>query len=628
MTSSNRPFIFKHAIPIIAAITAIALILRIIVCICFAQLPAVVNPSVQTDMATYIRLSNEILHGQWPDHFDYQPFYYTVFLPICRMLGGDSPWPSMLLQAILGSVAVWLTGISASKLFGKVSGIAAALLLALSKIHVFYTPFALFEVLQSFWLALILWLALYSWSKNKIWQWCLLSLTVSAAALTRGNAMLLVPGMLCLVIWRNWSRKSKAALLAVCLLAIYLAPQLPFSITNYKYTGRWCGPSTAGDKVLALGNTPEAPAGGLEYPLTYHEWVADSDKKPGEGRVSVPQHILKWMCKEPFAFFELKFRSLLLFWDHREIANNVSLQLEGKECFLTSYPTLLSFTIIGPMALLGLFVITRRFGRKNKKFGIGFAGICILTYMILSSWFGTSLFYNLARFRLSALPLLCVSGGAGIRFFRNIIVVIKKTEDRAQRRRLLQANALPLVLVLFLVYSAYSTYQSYIEPMAMRTAHPNGIVADFDDTLLVYDHGPLVFGGMNFISIPEKGLNVAKAIIIPENAPAGQATVRYPVYLSNGARLSGYMLHGGKQYAFSPSQVQTDRFNKWIEIKLDNITVEDKRMAVFIWHFDKDDNMGIGIDRLRDFGRTSYVLSDKTELSMKAEAAMEIQWYK
>ena len=290
----------KHTKAAILVMAVLALAVRLAVCTCLADHPSVVRPSSQTDMATYIRLASEISRGQWPDHFDYQPFYYTVFLPFCRMLSGDSPWGAMALQALLGALAVWLTGLCAARLFGKNAGVLAAFLLAFSRVHAFYTPFMLLEVVQSFWLALILWLACIAWRGNRVWHWAVLALLVSLATLTRGNAVLLMPGLVALAAWRNWKAHGRAIALAALVIVLFELPQLPYSIRNYRHTGRWCGASTAGDKVLALGNTPEAPPGGLEYPLTYHKWVAQSDLRPEEGRVSVKTNIIRWFLHDPW----------------------------------------------------------------------------------------------------------------------------------------------------------------------------------------------------------------------------------------------------------------------------------------------------------------------------------------
>ena len=121
-------------------------------------------------MATYLRLASDIRHGQFPDHYDYQPFYYTVVLPLVVPDSGSKFW-LLALQTIIGAGTVYLCGLCAAIVFGRVYGWVAAALLALARFHVFYTPFALYEVLQSFWIALLCYLTLRAWQHNRLRQW-------------------------------------------------------------------------------------------------------------------------------------------------------------------------------------------------------------------------------------------------------------------------------------------------------------------------------------------------------------------------------------------------------------------------------------------------------------------------
>jgi len=286
----------------------------------------------------------------------------------------------------------------------------------------------------------------------------------------------------------------------------------------------------------------------------------------------------------------------------------------------------LSFSIIGPLALIGLLFISRRLCRK----GLGFRApeLYILSYMILTSWVGTAMFYNLSRFRLSALPLICVASGAGIKIFINIMQIFKTVADRVLRRQMLQACSLPILLSVFIVYSGYSSYQTLIEPAAMRVYRPNGLVVDFPDTMLIYDHGPLSFGGLNFVPIAEEPLHIVKTLKLPPDAPHGKAKVRIPVFVDNNTNVSGSMVHADRTYYFGNSNIVTDRFLKWIELEVPEVMNDDESNAHFDWCFNPSKDFGVGVDRLRNYRRTQYVRANGDKLSFAPEGAMEIQWYK
>ena len=144
----------------------------------------VATPPEVTDMWTYLHLSREILSGDVPREFYYQPFYYSVFLPIVRIFSKDSVIPVIIAQSLCGAAAVFLAGLIAARIAGKKAGYIAASLLALSQICILYTPYALLETMQSFWLILLLYLVFFAWSNNKLWQWLCVGVVLSFAILS------------------------------------------------------------------------------------------------------------------------------------------------------------------------------------------------------------------------------------------------------------------------------------------------------------------------------------------------------------------------------------------------------------------------------------------------------------
>ena len=604
----------KRHLLFIIPILLLALALRGILAYEMRGTPSVVNPSQMTDMATYLRLSEKISRGEFPDHYDYQPFYYTIFLPFARLFSRSGTSAAIFFQILLGTAAVGLAYLAGKMLFGERGGLLGAFILAVDRIHVFYTPFMLLEVLQSFWLALILYVVCVAHKKNRAWLWLLSSFLIAVATLTRGNAVLLYPGLLALMIWQNRRQVKKLAALILVSLLLFELPQLPFAIVNYRYTGRWCGASTAGDKVLALGNTPEAPPGGLEYPLTYTKWVAQSDLRPEEGRVSVASNILKWAWKQPLAFAELKFRSLLLFWDKQEIPNNVSLQREGMESFLTRYPILLPFSIVGTLSIMGVFALLANLKKHDERRGYH----AILLYMTAVSWLGTALFYNLARFRLSALPLLCVLAGGAI---AQIIDLQKESRNLPplQKKNMIYKKVLVILVAFFLVNNAYSLYEDFLEPKIVRVARPDGVQCVFDDTTLIYDHGPLSFGGIECAIPNDNGITIEKRLSfngIPKMS-AGKAKARMLVFVLNNlnVEINVSLTHNGRTY--TDFELKKERFCNWLEVELDNFDTDKP----FVWTFKKGQSIGIGMDYSRNYGRT--IVDGNL---YPAEAAMEIEW--
>jgi uncharacterized membrane protein len=176
---------------ILAAITCVGLVLRLMLTFDLQLSPDVCDPEVGTDMQKYLGFAEGILRGELPSHFYYQPLYYTLFLPLVLFLSQGLAVGVGVVQAVLGAATIWLAGVVAARLFGRQVGLLAAALLAFAHYHVLYTPFMLMAVLQGFWIMLLLHLSLGAYERNRWWDWGGVALVLTASILTRGNALLL-----------------------------------------------------------------------------------------------------------------------------------------------------------------------------------------------------------------------------------------------------------------------------------------------------------------------------------------------------------------------------------------------------------------------------------------------------
>ena len=472
------------------------------------------SPSKVTDMATYIDLADKIASGTYSGPFYYQPFYYAVFLPLVRICGGGV-WAVVLLQILLGGATIWLAGLIGEKLVGRAGGVRAAWFTALSPALMLYAPFHLNETLQAFNLTLLFYLVLLAFARRRWDWWALCGGVAAVAALTRGNAILLVIPVAVLGAHhfvcdktRRWKIAGYAAVFAAALLLV----ELPFIRHNTRVTGRLTGPSTASGAVLALGNTPEAPPGGrepglpagpMEYPECWHRMM----KLQQEG-VSVPRQMWEWFAAEPGAFLELQFRKLLLFWDGREIPNNVSLYGEG-----SMNPVLRALSAGGINLLVAFAVAGALLMLTRLKRGAG--GIWLLYGFVVVYWFSIALFYDLSRFRAPILPLCAVFAG-GIGYF-------------LPKRDVLRFDLFAVAALLagvFVSGFAYEFYRGNCEAAVMRLVRPNGTtILDRDDKPWIFDHGPFTFGGWDGIAA-KPGMMVEKRFAV--TAPAG--TLRLKVF--------------------------------------------------------------------------------------------------
>ena len=601
----------------LAGIALLALALRLTVCAQLATLPAVQDPATTTDMATYKRLAQEILGGRIPEYFYYQPLYYAVFLPVVYGLFGTNPWSVMAVQAVLGAATVWLAGLIAARLFGRWAGLVAAVLLALARYHIFQTPFLLLEVLQGFWLTLLCYLTLRAWESDRGWRWALTALVLSAAVLTRGNALLLAPAVLLLFAWRRRRSPVRVAAGVALILAVVYLPQLPFALHNWHHYGRWTGPSSAEDAVLALGNTPEAPPGGLLYTASFQEWMRRADLPPDQ-RVPVTHHILNWFRQEPLAFVELKAEMLLLFWHRQEIANNVSLAVQGEKSRLLRAPVLLDFLVIGGLGLTGLLLAWRR--RSPRRL--------FLTGIVVLFWLATVVFYVLARFRLPIVPILCIFGGAAAQHGRFLWHLSRRRVPKLRPRVL--AALLALTFGFVLVFHGFTFYQDCFGKAILRQVRPYGVFVETRDLFRAYDHGPAVCGGWGLLPIPPDGLLVVKDWRLPPRAPfavlAGcPLRVRLPLYGRPGDAAELVV-----QSRAGPSQSVQIEFGgtspQWVEVPLAPVALTADTLQIGVAIRPVKGKLALAVDNNRDYGRTSLVNAAGQTAAVPAEAVVEMDW--
>jgi len=541
--------------------------------------PTVTAPSSITDMKTYLDLADGILRGVFPKNFYYQPFYYAVFLPLCRIFGGV--WLLALAQSLLGGVSVWLAGLCAQFCGGKKAGIFAALLAACCAISIYFTPYALLEVLQAFWIVLLMFLALrlnrrFSWG-----LWTAAGLVLGCSILTRGNCWCFLPVLLYAVFrqtpWKTFLKR------AAVLLFLVLLPQLPFAAYNTWQNGRVSGPSTAGGAVLAFGNTPEGAPAGLEipYPKTYELWLSK------EKEISIPRRMWEWFKAEPGAFLEQQFEKCMLFWDAVDYPNNIT-ELNAQKSSIMRTVRFLPSAVLLITGLAGLFSWFCRRSRTMRR-----RPYLLLTAAILLYALSISAFYILARFRVPVMPPLAASGGvfiAGL-FRRNPFGI---------RIRLIGLGA----LAVFIVCGFMPLYSMVYEPMVISIVRPLGVQTEFETSpydwpnqpggpyLLITDHASVLKGGWGGTG---NNFTVVKTLV-PKRPPRGsRALLVLPVFGPEGS--AALTVNGERQII----KIQKNLICAEVPIHYENgkiqlnITLSE---AVGEWT--------CAMDARRDYGRTLF----------------------
>ncbi|MBE6372306.1 MAG: hypothetical protein E7055_09575 [Lentisphaerae bacterium] len=541
--------------------------------------PAVTAPSPITDMKTYLDLADGILRGDFPKNFYYQPFYYAVFLPLCRIFGGV--WLLALAQSLLGGISVYLAGLCARFCGGRKAGIFGALLAGCCAISIYFTPYALLEVLQAFWIVLLMFLALRLNHKFSMGLWTAAGLVLGCSILTRGNCWCFLPVLLYAVFrqapWKTFLTR------AAVLLVLVLLPQLPFAAYNTWQNGRLSGPSTAGGAVLAFGNTPEGAPAGLEipYPKTYELWLSR------EKEISIPRRMWEWFKAEPGAFLEQQFEKVMLFWDAVDYPNNIT-ELNAQKSPVMQTVRFLPSSVLLFLGLAGLLSWFCRRGRTMRR-----RPYLLLTAAILLYALSISAFYILARFRVPVMPLLAASGGV-------FIAGLLRRNPFSIRIRLIGLGA----LAVFIVFGFMPLYSMVYEPLVISAVRPLGVQTEFETSpydwpdqpdgpyLLITDHSSALKGGWGGIG---SNFTVIKTFLPKRPPRGGRALLVLPVFGPEG---SAVLTVNGER--------QSVRVRKNLICAEVPVRYENGKIQLDITLSEAVGDWTCAMDSRRDYGRTLF----------------------
>ena len=567
----------------------------------------VTKPSHLTDMYTYQELSREVLEGTYDiaGGFYYQPFYYTVFLPLVYKIGGFTHWSVIVAQSLLGLGTIWVSGIAFARIFGKTTGLITAFLTATNRYLIFYTPFTLIATLQTFWISLLFWGCVVILKYKKYWMCLGLGIVHGVAVATRGNVILLALVVVALLIHSFRSSTKSICYAGLIYLLGLTLPQLPYSFINYRAHHKWIGASTAGSSVLALGNTPESPPGGreehygagpMEYPDSYYDWI-EQDKSKAENRVSVLFQISRWFRSEPLAYLELKFRMLLLFWNQAEVPNNVALKalLSKVKAPLLNAPFLFDFLVIGSLGLAGM-IFSILFRKKNPLTLVGISFVCVYCLSIV-------LFYILARFRLPIFPLLCGFSGFAV------VSIIKYgrlyVSERKHRKPFLYSIAISLGMFLIVGFG-FDIYRGFWEKHIIQLVRPNGVQLVLGSKIIIKDHGPITFGGWN-AELMLGVQKVTKNFIVKHGQEFQTIMIRFPVFSPERTSFNLEIHCSDSPEAKEGGKIIVNPGFQWVEQSIsftDCSRKKDGRVQLSLTFQTQSDKLNLYFDSQRFYNRT------------------------
>ncbi|MGD0115315.1 MAG: glycosyltransferase family 39 protein [Dehalococcoidia bacterium] len=225
------PGVLGHAGTWVALLFGLALALRVVWAF-----------QVQCDPRTYWRWDMTIYDFQasaFSDGYGYVDFngdptahwppgYPMALTPIYR-LTGKSLLSARLANAVAGSLTVVLIYMLGAKVFGRTAGLIGAGLLAVMPNQIVFTSLTLTEVFFTLLFVLILLLTAYALLSDKearLWKIALIGALIGAAALVRGEALVLL-AVIPPVVWlrrRSWRSLLARSIALVLAAAVVVAP--------------------------------------------------------------------------------------------------------------------------------------------------------------------------------------------------------------------------------------------------------------------------------------------------------------------------------------------------------------------------------------------------------------------
>lgn len=378
------------------------------------------------DTGSFERFALEILNGEFlsPETIYFNPLY-PFFLALIYWIFGHCLFAVVIFQALLDTSICFILYCICWKIFrNRVVGLIAAVVYAGYGLAIFYTGIVLGASLASFLFILTVYLLLLARERDLIFAWLGAGIVYGLCSLIRPNTLIVLPFILIWILFRcrGHHKLSQRLLHPTLFLAGLLIILLPFSFRHYRITDSVSLPFGNGGLNFYVGN--HKGAGG-----TYSYLSGISNTPTGQIRSSVTRIVREtgkevdlkqasahWLNKgldfireEPLEYLSLMGRKFLLFWNIREIGQNIDYGFSKRFAPLLRFPWF-SFGLIAPFAWLGLFCVFRQ-----RITG------ALLPALLLFSYMGSVIiFFVSARYRFPAIPFIIIFSAYGVNYLVRI----------------------------------------------------------------------------------------------------------------------------------------------------------------------------------------------------------------
>ncbi|MGB9700983.1 MAG: tetratricopeptide repeat protein [Thermodesulfobacteriota bacterium] len=375
----------------------------------------------------YPYFAQMIAQGRDPGEriLDLSPLYLYLNVIFFKLYGEN--WEVLaIFQIFLGSLSCLLIFLIGEKIFGKIAGLIAALILIfyanLTLIELTLEPEALVLFLNSLIVFFLLEIKEETKSGRAIWKWMVAGCLIGLAIITKPNALLI---LLMVIIFNcllspSLAFRLKSISLMLLGVAIFL---MPITLRNYYKFNDFILVTADSGKVFFHGNGPGAT--GMERAdLPQHGFVEEGQEEPDyahalfrrvarnlSGQDLKPSECSRFwrdqawehIKKNPLDALILEFKKAVFFFGNYEVHDIDSAYNYYRQ--IKNWP-FIPYGIISALSILGMWL-----ARKNFK-------DVFLLYSMVAVYFLTVLiFFAASRYRLPAVPFLSLFAGYAVTSF-------------------------------------------------------------------------------------------------------------------------------------------------------------------------------------------------------------------
>ena len=335
--------------------------------------------------------------------------FYPYFLGLLYSIFGTNFTVVIIIQHLIGILAIPLVFLVAKNYFPPAVAVIAAILTSVNGVLIYFESQMLLDFLTVIFYLLFIYFLTIAQKKDESKWYFISGLVAGLFALTRPNILAVLP-LVCFWIFllgTNLKTKIKHSLILLTGTILLL---LPVTLRNIIVGGDTVLIASQGGINFYIGNNEQADGYTAILPGFGHTWqYSDADyeaskslgKKPGTIKPSeVSSYYYKkavnFIVSSPAIYFRLLVKKIYLFWNRFEISNNNNIYFLTDYIGMSYYP-LFIFAIISPLGFIGSILCFF----KGRRFWI--FPILIFGYMAT-----VIMFFITARFRLPIVPLLSI----------------------------------------------------------------------------------------------------------------------------------------------------------------------------------------------------------------------------